>query len=589
MTATPYAFIKRGNLFIVPVGPSIDEAPYPTQALTKPPDFSLWVHGRIQEPGLHLDRARMSTSLCREVHDDLTRFSPVEVTRSAFHRSSHAYVGVIDSRGTPYYFALDSRGVSVREANPGDAAWKAFDRLATDEHMAAVRQRRSDAASEMRQVDRELSEPIVVTKGIKYGKKVEWKRDVPHSSWWRHGKVKQKKPEGESEAVAPTEKSDEALRIGARYAAEMRRVGAELAEQNGESDLDPPRPEDALWLDVEKALPKKAKESGVKKTPSRKASKKQAGAGGKTRYTYPQEKKGPGVNGQVPLVVVHDDTKHADPAELANQLGVSVRTLVRTARRLGSDGFATFMRARLKRFAAKHRLDPDYWDTLYANLVAAPGGELAKSDDEAAWKKFGDNVKEAASAVPENHRERFGDRKVFIHHVHHEMKRHGTYSGNLEEFKDHVVTAHKKSHLVAARADLVAGMNHDSVRQAETKTDGATFHFITNVKHDPEAAKKLEAKHREEPLAATVEKPSKPKLSSKPHHDAARASSDEAIAASAHAEKTRTPEAHLAAMVSHHKAGAAHQKASGKLNHKVALAHFDRSVEHLKAAKAGST
>lgn len=546
---TPYQFVNRGNLFITPVGPAIAEVPYPAQSFTKPPDFSLWVHGKIQEPGLHLDSARMTTDLYREVRGDLTRFSPVEVTRSAIRRSDHAYVGVIDSRGTPYYFALDSRGVSVREAP--ESAWKAFDQLATEEHMAAVRQRRTESAGEMRRVDRELSEPaLVITKGIRYGKKVEWRRDVPHSTWWRN--VKRKRPPKEP-------KGD--------------------AADSGEAD--------AAEKSVRKALPRKNKEGETKKTPSRKAVKKQAGAGGKTRYTYPQEKGRGGA--QVPLVVTHDDHKHADPSELANQLGVSVRTLRRAAVQLGSDKFSTFMRSRLKTFAQKHRLDPDYWGTLYAALIAAPMGDFAKSDD-AALKKFGDDVHTVASAMSPNHEARFGSHKVFINHVHEEMKRHGKYSGSLGEFKDDVVRAHQKGHLVAARADLVSAMDPKKVAASETKANGAHFHFIDNVKHDPEAAKKLASSRSPEPSKVADKPTTKPsakrKVQPNPHLDAANKMTDHAVAASAHAHKVGTPEAHLKAMELHHQAGAAHQKATGKTNSKVALAHFDQSVAHLKDAKA---
>ncbi len=604
MSVSPQHPVRRGALYLAPIGPAVAEVPYPTQALARPPDFSLWVHGEIQEPGLHLDHARMSTRLYQEVRDDLVRFAPVEVTRSAIRRSSHAYVGVIDSKGTPYYFALDSRGVSVREARPDDAAWKAFDQLATEEHMAAVRARREDAAGEMRRVHRELSAPLVVTKGLKYGKKVEWRSDVPHSSWWRNVKRRRSskdadagghgepEPGGEHAEKAetycarcgtnPCSCGEDARRAaGNRYAAEYRRVGHELWLQtnDGESELDPPRPEDALWLvGVAKALPKKSKEAKTKKAPTRKASKKQAGAGGKTRYTYPREKSGArGGAGQAPLVVEHDDTKRADPAELAEQLGVSVRTLQRAARKLGSEAFPAFMRSRLKTFAQKHRLDPDYWGTLYAALVAGnPDGAIAKSED-AGLKKFGDDVKTTAAAVPEGHRERFGDRKVFIHHVHGEMKRHGLYSGGLDEFKRDVVRAHKKGHLTAVRADIVAAMHPHSVKQSETHDDGATFNFIADAKHDPAAAKKLEASR----------KPDKPKVKMSPkfHREVADTLSEEARDASVHATKVGTPEAHLAAMSAHHQAGAAHQKASGKVNHKAALAHFDQSMAHLKAAR----
>jgi hypothetical protein len=530
VTSTPYQFIKRGSLFIIPVGPSIAEVPYPTQPYTKYPDYSLWVHGKITEPALHLDNARMP-GLYQEVRDDLVRYSPVEVTRSAFQRSQHAYVGVIDSRGTPYYFALDSRGLSVREVDRNDdRVWKTFDRLAVEEHMVAVRKRRTDSAAEMVQVDHELREPIlVVSKALRSQKAVQHRKEhkppkpspktgvpttrlhtinrdaqgktrpsrafhlpsskpdkkpkepKPTSEQKEHAHLaryearlrgkqaikdklraerqqlkpaKQQKPKASDERLNawrakhpggnveamqahPFAKSNPRLviRVG-DYAAEMRRVGALHAAECGEEDLDPPRPEDfevekatlpngrakghklsdldqeqlrigarherehttdkdiarRIAADhlvedqdyykklrcVEKALPKKAKEEKPKKTPNSKATKKQAGAGGKTRYTYPGEKKGgakkPGAKTTgkpAPLIVEHDDTKNANPDELANQLGVSVRTLQRTAKRLGRDGFTKFMRPHLKRFAAKHRLDPDYWGTLYEKLRAS--------------------------------------------------------------------------------------------------------------------------------------------------------------------------------------------------------------------------
>lgn len=762
-TTTPYAFIKRGNLFITPVGPSIAETPYPTQPFTKPPEYSLWVHGKIHEPGPDLDRARMSPALYQEVRSDLVRFSPVEVTRSAIRRSEHAYVGVIDSLGTPYYFALDSRGVSVRKAEATDAAFRAFDRLAEAEHMAAVKQRRQASASEMRRVDRELSDPraaLVVTKGIKYGRTVDWKRDVPNSTWWRNvpGK-KEKRPKDvvdRKDEEAKKSDGDRVRRVfGHLYASRMRRASAEIAAQVGEEDLDPPRPDDITtgeamlilvdkavarrapastsgaergrrdrpgglrgpaktrahneykqervsheaaggvavgrtrirpsgdqearspapvphfadrpehviggpghrvagepehakprgttslwkpgdderragtharerehrrdqevaaataerirsrgtagssshggdpparmwharepkagkrgWLSrllgkgqpmvvlpgcwVRKALPRGGgKKDEAKKTPSRKVAKKQLGAGGKTRYTYPQEKKGGTGGGQVPLVVTHDDTRNADPVEFANQLGVSMRTLQRTARHLGGDGFASFMRSRLKRFAAKHQLDPDYWNTLYANLMASDAVQKSDGDTE----RFGRDATAAAASVPEGHPERFGDRKVFIHHVHNEMKKRGTYSGSLDDFKKKVVRAHQNGHLVASRADLVAAMNHHSVSQSETKADGATFHFI-QAKHDPNAS---------------VDKTKAPRT--KVDRGEANIMSQRAREATARA---NSPESHLAAMAAHHHAGVAHQRATGRISDKTALSHFDQATAHHKASK----
>ena len=567
--ATPYQFANRGQLLIVPVGPSIDEVPYPSQTLTKPPDYSVWVHGAVHEPGPGLDAGRMSPRLYQEVRKDLARYAPVEVTRSAFRRASHAYVGVIDSRGTPYYFALDSRGVSVREA-PGDAAWKAFERLAGDELAAAVRERRAEAGREVRAMGAELAAPLVVTKGLKYGKKLDWEHNVPHSSWWRKPPRTKKTKAGDP--------------------------GHESAES---AEADAVDKSDVLVVvdHVIKALPRGGKEEEAKKTPSHKASKKKGGRGGKTRYSYPGEGKSGGARGsggQVPLVVEHDDTRNADPAELANQLGVSVRTLQHVARRLGSDDFSAFMRARLKRFAAKHRLDPDYWGTLYSVLVATPGEPVAKSNDAAAWKEFGDDVNRVAAAVPEGHRERFGDRKVFIHHVHDEMKRRGLYSGDLDQFKQHVAAAHQKRYVVLSRADLVAAMDPRSVARAETKLDNARFHFVSGAQHDPAALKKLDAataaRSAPAPAASTPAAAgrvrSKPAKKAGPLYDAAHAASQEAVEATAHANKTRTPDAHLVAMAAHHQAGAAHQKASGRTSDKAALRHFEQSTSHLHASKA---
>lgn len=454
-STTPYSFIKRGQLFITPVGPSIAEVPYPTYPITKPKDYSLWVNGKVEEPAFQLDHARMPPSMYQEVRDDLVRFSPVEVSRSAFRRSDHAYVGVIDSKGTPYYFALDSRGMSVREVPADDdCVWKTFDKLADAERAMAIRLRRHDATTEMVNVDRELSAKLVILKG---GASLYWdSKGKQHGSRhvsqghpaaahavngprrgglhqhdhhptkqkklkpFRPGKApaeakektakqprekKQKQPrEKKPRQLRPlspkpygpkapsktsawkvkypggsvkTMKSD-AERIGKKYASEMRRVGHVIALQTGEEDLDPPRHDDLS--DVEKALPKKSKEKPVKKQPTVKASSKKVGAGGKPRYTYPNEKKKkaakpggakPGAK-QTPLVVAveHDDSKHADPGELANQLNVSVRTLQHTARKLGREGFSKFMRSHLKRFAAKHRLDPNYWNTLYERLRA---------------------------------------------------------------------------------------------------------------------------------------------------------------------------------------------------------------------------
>lgn len=453
--STPYHFIKHGNLYMRPVtqGPQV---PYLAQAIDKPREFSLWVNGIIQEPSFQLDAVRMPPSLYQEVRNDLVRYSPVEVSRSAFTRSNHAYTGVIDSKGKPYYFALDSRGISVREAKTNDEnVWKTFDRLADHERSIATSKRRVDASAEVRQMNRELSAPMLVIKAGHTGTMVAL--HIPHDIAKQVAIPGGESPETMHVTVAYLGKdlTDEqksgafvacrriAQKCGpikallggvGRFSASSTSEGNDVIYLSVDSpDLTRMRPMLIEELAIEgvvpnnlhgyvphvtlayipttaphplkrfppvavefsaisltvadekmmlpfttplviKALPKKSKEEKVKKTPSRKASKKQTGAGGKTRYTYPNEKLGaggakkPGQQQQPLLVVRHDDSKNANPSEFANQLGVSVRTLQRCAKKLGREGFSKFMRSHLKRFSAKHRLDPDYWGTLYEKL-----------------------------------------------------------------------------------------------------------------------------------------------------------------------------------------------------------------------------
>ena len=483
---TPYSFIRQGQLFIIPVGPSIAEVDYPTYGITKPREYSQWVRGKIDENvQQQLDRGRMTLSLYQDVRDDVVKFAPVEVTRSVFRKSGHAFVGVIDSKGKPYYFALDSLGISVRPADVNDEkVWKTFDALATAEQMTAVRARRGQADAEMREVDRELSEPSadIVKAKIPYGPKTKYRGSDTPAATWLHGlgtertkqraqprekKIKEPKPTvdrdqahlhryetrlrgrqairdklraerqaakppkaprasrakkpKDTEVDMPTQKSEPALVIvlgvekslGWREHTEGHEAhashgtyqvtehGAHYRPNNGRWDRVSPNKkgisQDQLKVHAErhhakvvsitKALPRKSKEEPVKKTPTKKATAKKTGATGNTRYSYPNEKKKakkPGAGktpSRQPLVVAadHDDTRHADPEELANQLNVSVRTIKRVARRLGREGFSKFMRSHLKRFAAKHRLDPDYWNTLYEKLRATG---LAGSDEE---------------------------------------------------------------------------------------------------------------------------------------------------------------------------------------------------------------
>ena len=143
--------------------------------------------------------------------------------------------------------------------------------------------------------------------------------------------------------------------------------------------------------EIKKALPKKDKSAApAKKAPKANgAAEKKAGAGGKTRYTYPNEKAGAGgpqaapppapVQPQAPIPAVPEEPQApptADPADLANQLGVSLHTLQRIAQRFvdnpklgGQKGFIGFMQTKLKGMVDKHRLDGDYFSLIFQALT----------------------------------------------------------------------------------------------------------------------------------------------------------------------------------------------------------------------------
>jgi hypothetical protein len=73
----------------------------------------------------------------------------------------------------------------------------------------------------------------------------------------------------------------------------------------------------------------------------------------------------------------------------------------------------------------------------------------------------------------------FGDRKVFISAVWDALRATPAWAAlELDELKARLVAAHRSRELVLARADLVAAMDPALVAASETRTDGATFHFV---------------------------------------------------------------------------------------------------------------
>lgn len=133
---------------------------------------------------------------------------------------------------------------------------------------------------------------------------------------------------------------------------------------------------------------------------------------------------------------------------------------------------------------------PERQIRLYAaTAVAAPRAELGLLLDAlvrlwcagkplavAAPRPFAAEVREVASAARDG---AFGERRVFIASVWHELRRHPTWQAlSLDDFKARLVAAHRAGDLALARADFVAAMDPDLVAASETTTDGASFHFI---------------------------------------------------------------------------------------------------------------
>lgn len=82
-------------------------------------------------------------------------------------------------------------------------------------------------------------------------------------------------------------------------------------------------------------------------------------------------------------------------------------------------------------------------------------------------------------------RGRFGDRKVFIAAIRRALGRTKYASLSRAAIDELIFRAHREQLLHLGRADLVAAMDPDEVRDSEIRVDGATFHFVI----DPSASR----------------------------------------------------------------------------------------------------
>lgn len=74
---------------------------------------------------------------------------------------------------------------------------------------------------------------------------------------------------------------------------------------------------------------------------------------------------------------------------------------------------------------------------------------------------------------------KFGDSKVFISHVWHQMELDGnTFGLDLKQFKHYLALANNKNLISLSRADLAYAMDQNAVSASETSYLNSIFHFI---------------------------------------------------------------------------------------------------------------
>jgi len=118
---------------------------------------------------------------------------------------------------------------------------------------------------------------------------------------------------------------------------------------------------------------------------------------------------------------------------------------------------------------------PDDDDEAPPMASELPGAAGASFDGEAP-PSFASEVLRAAGAT---HDGRFGDRKVFVSAVWHELRKDPRWSAvTLDDLKARLLAAHRAGELTLARADLVAAMDPELVAASEITADGASFHFL---------------------------------------------------------------------------------------------------------------
>lgn len=298
------------------------EVPVPSYPLVIP-EGAQWLRGQLIDPSerFKLDDQFIPPGIYKTVRNDISQYADISCTRIALSKHNNEYIGVIDSNGDPYFFSINSMGMTARKADDPEAAWKIFDELMTQERKVGLDYRREKANDDLkplnkahRDVESEMLHPVV--KALPRKDKTSKDRDAKKT---------------------PSKKSS-----------------SKKAGKNGKTRYNYPQDKKQKTSGKE---PGASDQNGPQKVAERTQQQKESGG---DPITVPRQQQ----------------PKSVDPQQVANQMQLPVHTLKHVAERFveneklgGRSGFVKFMKTRLKDFAEKHKLDGDFFGLLFDALT----------------------------------------------------------------------------------------------------------------------------------------------------------------------------------------------------------------------------
>lgn len=160
---------------------------------------------------------------------------------------------------------------------------------------------------------------------------------------------------------------------------------------------------------------------------------------------------------------------HAKPFTTSSVAVLLLSGLLGTERELSWD-------SALKQLAAKavgaRRISPEELRLAILRTATQP----PQQPEPLNLEHFANQVNQSARRCQTG---KFGDNKLFISHVWHQIEREGnTFGLDLNEFKYYLTLANNKGLVSLSRADLPYAMDQDAVSLSETLYLNSTFHFI---------------------------------------------------------------------------------------------------------------